>query len=605
MAEDEAGTVRAITAYRQEIALLVQQSGGRVVDATGDNVLAEFPTASGAVQCALEIQRVLAARNEALPRDGRLQFRIGVHLGEVHVQEGRIYGDGVNIAARLESLAEPGGVCVSRAVRDQGRAQHELHFEDLGERALKNIAEPVHVFRVRSARPGESRAPALRAPARRRRLALVSTALAVAALLGVGLWSLAAHRAGIARPNPSAFTVSGFGDRPAVAVLPFDNLSPDPTEEYFADGLAEDLITRLALWRSFPVIARNSSFAYKGKPVDLRQVSADLGVRYVVEGSVRRSGDRVRVSAQLIDATTGEHVWADTYDREIADVFALQDEISTAIAAPLVGDLERAEQARALQQDPHSLEAWGLYQRATRAVGEASREANAEAETLLERALALDPGFASAWGRLAVVHAMRLIWGWTDERETTGEAALRAARMAVELDPGNPLAQGSLGMASALVGDGHTALDASRRAVELNPSMPEALDGLGFALAFIEASPEGIEVIERAVRLGPRDPLLWLYLDNLAGAYFLFGRYDEGLETGKRVVAARPKYYWGYLDLAMNHAGLGQLEEARAAVREARAVDPGLSLEAIRRSGASPANVERMSAALRQAGLPE
>jgi adenylate cyclase len=433
----------------------------------------------------------------------------------------------------------------------------------------------------------------------------LGAAFLVAALLAAaGLWQLAGTRAREASTaKPGAFTVSGFGDRPAVAVLPFENLSPEPDEEYFADGLAEDLITRLSLWRSFPVIARNSSFVYKGKPVDTKQVSAELGVRYVVEGSVRRAGDRVRVSAQLIDAPTGEHVWAETYDRKVTDLFALQDEISTAIAAPLVGDLERAEQTRALERDPQNLEAWGLYQRATRAVGEGSREANAEAEKLLERALAIDPGFASAWGRLAVAHAMRLIWGWTDDRDATAAAGLSSARKAVELDPGNPLAQCALGMVTALTGDSDTSIRASRRAVELNPSMPEALDALGFSLSFIQGSNEGIEVLERAIRLGPSEPLTWVYLDNLSGAYFLAGRYAEGLDAAKRVVEARPKYYWGYLDLALNRTGLGELDAARAAIQRGRETDPTLSLEAIRRSGASPANIEKMSDALAKAGL--
>ena len=325
MAEDEAATIRTLTDYREEISVLVRQHRGRVVDAPGDNLLAEFPSALDAVSCATEIQRVVAARNVALPAERRMQFRVGVHLGDVAIEGDRIYGEGVNIAARLEGLAEPDGICISGTVHEQVRNRLDLAYEDLGEKSVKNIREPLRVYGIRLL--SEPTAPP-------------------EALSGM-----------------DELTVPGFSGRPAIAVLPLENMSGDPEQEYFADGIAEDLITRLSVWREFPVIARNSSFTYKGKAVDVKQVSQELGVRYVVEGSVRKAGERVRVSAQLIDATTGAHVWAERYDRELQDIFAVQDEITQGIVASMSRELSRFEMERVLRHEPKSLDVYDCLQR--------------------------------------------------------------------------------------------------------------------------------------------------------------------------------------------------------------------------------------------------
>ncbi len=589
MAGDEAATVRTITAYREEISRLVRRHDRRVVDAPGDNLLAEFPTATGAVQCALEIQRVLSARNAELEGDQRMAFRIGIHLGELRAQDERIYGDSVNIAARLESLAQPGGICISGEVHAQTRAKLDLDYEDLGEQAVKNIPEPVRVFRVRTD------AEAAKHPRLSRRgLALGGGVLALAVALVISV-----------PRQEEELTVPGFGGRPAIAVLPFDNLSGDPEQEYFADGIAEDLITRLSLWRSFPVISRNSSFVYKGRVVDVKQVHKELGVRYVVEGSVRRSGGRVRISAQLIDAPSGHHVWAHTSDRELADVFALQDEISAAIAASMLGEVERAEGERALRRDPASLEAWDLYQRAQWHSRRLTPEDSAKARELLEQALELDPYFASAYGRIAGTHFWDIILGWTDSPQRSLEELFRNARKSVELDPRSPLGLGALACAFSLSGEGEKMLDAARRAVDLNPSSPEALSTLGWALAGSGQLEEAIEVCQQSLRLSPHGPWVWLSLDTLAFAYLVAGRYPEAIDTGRRLSDLRPDYFWGYLYLAASFAGLDRPEEARKALGEALRVQPDLSSDLIRRTLAfgDRAIVDRFVAKLRKAGF--
>ena len=401
-------------------------------------------------------------------------------------------------------------------------------------------------------------------------------------------------------------TVPGFGGRPALAVLPFENRSGDPEQEYFADGLAEDLISRLSLWRAFPVIARNSSFSYKGKNVDLKEVSAGLGVRYVVQGSVRRAGSRVRIVAQLVDTVSGQNVWAQTYDRELTDVFAVQDEISEEIAASLVVDLQHAEHEQVQHRTPESLEAWGLYQRALGFFYRFTRENFEEGQALLERATELEPQFSTAWARLAEVRIWQVLHGWTEVPDETIELALTYARRAVDLDPRNPEAHAELAFALMTAGDANAAIEESRRGMELNPSQPMALLFHAYFWHMTGHPPEdSIELVHRAMKLSPRDPTEWLFHDVLAGAYFNAGRFDEGLYASGRLIALWPEYYFGQLWCAMNAIGLGKLEVAQAAIREARELVPEVSLEMVRRVlGAMGPDVDRrMMGALQQAGL--
>lgn len=400
--------------------------------------------------------------------------------------------------------------------------------------------------------------------------------------------------------------VPGFGGRPAIAVLPFENRSGDPEQEYFADGLAEDLITRLSLWRTFPVISRSSSFTYKGKDVGLKEVAAGLGVRYVVQGSVRKAGTRVRIAAQLVDTLTEQNAWAQTYDRELTDVFDVQDEISEAIAASLVADLQHAEYAHVQHRRPESLEAWGLYQRALARFNRFTRENFEQARALLERATELEPGFSTAWARLAEVGIWEVIHNWTDSPERTLELALTRARHAVDLDPRDAEAHIELSFALMTAGDGNAAIEEARRGLELNPShiMAQLFHAYMWHMTG-HPCKDSIELVHRAMRLSPRDPVEWLFYDVLASAYFNAGRFDEGLAASRRLIALWPEYYFGPLWCAMNAVGLGQLEVAQASIREARRLVPEVSVAMMRRVlGAMAPDVDRrMMGALQQAGL--
>ena len=409
-----------------------------------------------------------------------------------------------------------------------------------------------------------------------------------------------------ASAGADSFTVPGFGGRPTIAVLPFENRSSDPEQEYFADGLAEDLISRLSLWRAFPVIARNSSFTYKGKKIDLAEVSATLGARYVVEGSVRKAGDRVRIAAQLVDAVSGQNVWGQSFDRELTDVFAVQDEISESIAASLLVDLQHAEHEHVQHRTPDSLEAWGLYQRALATFYRFTRENFEQGRELLNRATDLEPEFSSAWARLAEVGIWQILHGWTDSPDETLAQSLEHARKAVDLDPRNAEAHAELAFALMTAGEGDAAIEEARRGRELNPSHPMALLFYAYFWNMTGQPPEeSIELVHRAMRLSPRDPTEWLFYDVLASAYFNAGLYDEGLEASRRLIALWPEYYFGQLWCAMNAVGLGRMDTAENAIREARRLLPEISLEMVRRVlGAMGPEVDRrMMGALEQAGL--
>jgi adenylate cyclase len=411
-----------------------------------------------------------------------------------------------------------------------------------------------------------------------------------------------------ATSSPVASTVGpvlALENRPAIAVLPFENLSPDAEQAFFADGLAEDLITRLSAWRAFPVIAGDSSFRYRGRNVDLKRVSAELGARYIVKGSVRRAGDRIRVTAQLIDASSGEHVWAETFDRDVKDVFAVQDEISATIAASLVDDLAQVEGARARARGTETLEAWSLYQVGMQYYDRQTAADYAKARALFERAVELDPRFATAQARLALTDLWTVAIGASETPEEQVAAALALARRAVESDRRDPVAHVAVAWAQLLGGDLAQGLDSARRAVELNPSMPEGWSWLGWMLVLSGDTDGSIAATERGRRLSPQGQQLAQLEDNDALAYFESERYEQGLEAGRRLVSLRPDYVWGHMYVAANAAALGRLDEAREAVAELRRLDPQASREVFQRGiGISrPAIDAHRNEMLLQAGL--
>jgi adenylate cyclase len=565
MAEDEDTTVRTLSDYREEIGLLVKQHRGRVVDSPGDNLLAEFPTATDAVQCAVEIQGSLAVRNQAVPADRKMEFRLGVHLGEVRVEGERIYGDGVNVAARLEGLAEPGGVCLSEAVHAQVERKLALDYEDLGERALKNIPRPVRAYRVAGPRESEGTSP-----------------------------------------GANDLTVPGFGGRPTIAVLPFDNLSADPDQEYFADGIVEDLITRLSTLGVFPVIARNSTFTYRGRSVDVKQVSRELGARYVVEGSVRRSGSRVRITAQLIDATSGHHLWAERYDRELCDVFALQDEITEALVASIEPQLRLSERERVARAAPRDLDAWDLFNRGGWHLAQLTRDDNAAARELFRRATQLDRSLPYALAYLAYTHFMDLMYMWTDSHDGSLAEFRRTALDAVEGGPRDYFAYAVLGLAHVMSGEPGRSIAAYERAISLNPSSTRAHALLGAALAVYGRPEEGIAHLEKALRLSPRDPEIAVTLHSMALAQFAAERYASASEWASRAIEEFSRNPFSHLVRAASLAHLERLDEARGALDQARAIRPDLSQAYLGITFPAASDfLSRLLDGLRRAGLPE
>jgi TolB-like protein/Tfp pilus assembly protein PilF len=411
----------------------------------------------------------------------------------------------------------------------------------------------------------------------------------------------------VAQPADDPFTVPGFSGAPAIAVLAFDNLSGDPDQEYFADGIAEDLITRLSSWGRFPVIARNSSFTYKGQAVDVKQVSRELGVRYVVEGSVRKGGDRVRISAQLIDATTGHHVWAETYDRELRDIFSVQDEISLAIVASMRPELRRAEVDRAVRKRPQSLDAYESQLRGMWHFGKWTPEHNAEARRFLERAVELDPHHADFRARLALIHYADIVYQWSDSRSRSIAALERSARECIELDPESARCQLSLGFSHSVAGKQGEMIAAFERAVRLDPSLGVAHGWLGMALALSGRPEEAIANLERALRLSPHDPATALFYVSTGWAHFAAGRYDEAVAWAHRTLELAPRDDLAYRTLAASYAQLGRLEEARKALEEELRLDPGLSLRKVRQQNRTTDAdfLARWLDGLRKAGLKQ
>jgi adenylate cyclase len=531
IAADDEGTLRRLNGHRRDlIDPTIAKHRGRIVKTTGDGFLAEFASVVDAVRCAVEMQSGMAERNAAESGETRLEFRIGINVGDVVEQDGDIFGDGVNIAARLEAIAEPGGICVSERVREDVSGRIGQPFEDIGEQSLKNIPRPVRAFRLRPA--------------------VAATAAATPSL----------------------------PEKPSIAVLPFQNMSGDQEQDYFGDGIAEDIITALSRLRGFFVIARNSTFAYKGKAPDVRQVARDLGVRYVLEGSVRKAGERLRVTAQLIDATTGAHVWAERYDRGVADIFAVQDEITESVVASIEPQVYAAESQRLRSRPAESLDAWGCVTRAMPYVWTWAAADNKTGVALLERALEIDPGYARATSLLAWSYGARAQLGWSDEAGVL-EKALAFARRAIEQDLEDPWAHLAAGYVHMVSRRYKPAVDELKESIERNPSFAQAHMVLGSAYGYGGAVEEGLREVSIADRLSPRDPNQAANLSVAGLCHFMAGRFSEAVEFERRAVQLRPHFGTAWRTLTASAGQAGDLETAREALAEAKRLQPTLSLE--------------------------
>ena len=546
----EEPTLETLTEYRAIIDGLIARHEGRIFGTAGDNVVAEFGSAVEAIRCAVSIQEELAARNAELPDERKLRFRIGIHLGDVMAKGDDLFGDGVNVAARLEGLAEPGGICVSGSVFDQIKHKLSFSFEDIGPQQVKNVAEPVPAFRIV---PGPVSVAGVAKPA-------IEPSLA-----------------------PGGETDLALPDKPSIAVLPFVNMSDDPEQEFFADGMAEEIITALSRYRWFFVIARNSSFTYKGRAVDVTRVAKELGVRYVLEGSVRKAGNRVRVTAQLIDATTGSHIWAERYDRELDDIFALQDEITETVVASVEPELEAVERERAGRKPPESLDAWGLFQRGLwRFFIDQTRDGLAEAKQLFQRACELDPGFATAYAELAWTHVADIHRGFTDDPKASLEHAARAAEKAVALDARDPVARLARGRVYIFRHAYAKAIAEMESALELNANFDRAYYCLGLALLYGGRPDESIPQLEKAIRLNPRSPISWAYLDMLARAYFNLERYEEAAAWFEKATQQPNASFLPFVHAAAALGHLGRIDEAREMLAEGKKRKPDFSADTVR-----------------------
>jgi len=586
MNADEVGTLRLLTTYREVADALIDHHRGRIVGTAGDSILAEFASAVDAVQCAVDIQQALNTKNADLPLERRMEFRIGINVGDVIVEGPQIYGDGVNIAARLEGLAKPGGIWLSATVYDQVKNKVALSYEYLGEQAVKNIAEPVRVWQVHVGESGR-RSPAFEGGSRRG-----STAHHAGAHPSLGLQdSTLSPQAQLAVP-----------DKPSIAVLPFINLSNDPEQEYFSDGITEDLITDLSKLSGLFVIARNSTFVYKGKRAKVQEVSKGLGVQYVLEGSVRKVSNRVRITAQLVDATTGHHLWAERYDRELQDIFALQDEISHKIVFALRVKLTEEEQERFRHSPTDNLEAYDAFLRGGEYYSRATQEANAQARQLFEQAIALDPQYSAAYALLGLTHWLEWMYQWSQNPQTL-EQAFDLAQKAVDLDDSLPLAHMLLGRACLAKKQLERALAETERAIALDPNDADGHAHLAALLNFAGRPKEAIGSLEKAMRLNPHYPYWYLY--HLGVAYTFTRRIEEATAAFKRVLAHNPNFLPAHTFLAAIYSALGREQEAQAEAAAVLRISPNFSLEVQRQMlpVTDQAGAELFFDLLRKAGL--
>jgi adenylate cyclase len=565
MGEDESGTVRTLKEYREIIGKLIKQYRGRVVDSPGDNLLAEFASVVDAVDGAVEIQKQLKLKNDELPENRRMEFRIGVNLGDVVEDGENIYGDGVNIAARVESLADGAGICISGTAYDQIGKKLPFGYEYLGEQTVKNIEKPVRVYRV-------------------------------------SLYLYQSKRIEPASLDKMAFPLP---EDPSIAVMPFDNMSGDPKQDSFSDGLSDHIITNLSKVPHLFVIARNSTFTYKGKPVKVQKVAEELGVRYVLEGSVQKTADRIRVTAQLIDAIKGHHLWAESYDRDLKDIFAVQDEITFEILKALQVKLTGGEKLSIIGKGTENLEAYQKILQAMEVVQRFTPEANIQARQLAEEAIALDPKYPVAYRVIAWSHFNEIHGGWSKNPTKSFKRAVQVAQKAVELDDTQAGAHILLGMLNLYRRQYEKAIAAGERAVSISPNGAHYNAFFAVILRYAGRSEESIELTKKAMRLSPIYPA-W-FLASLGTAYRLTGQYDEAIVALRGCLERDPENVQSYIGLIIAYSQLNRMEEAQALVPEILKRRPNFALKKYAKAlfYKDPAEIERILDALSKAGLPD
>jgi TolB-like protein/Tfp pilus assembly protein PilF len=563
MGADEAETVRSLKEHQSVVFPMIKEHGGRIIDTAGDGILAEFGSVVNAAECAVAIQRTMAERNSDVEEARRMRFRIGINQGDIVFDDSRVYGDGVNVAARIESLAEPGGICISRKVYEDISGKMKLAFVDLGEQQLKNIAQPVRVYRVSSEQ--------------------------------------------LAAARPTAKAALALPDKPSIAVLPFTNMSGDREQEYFADGMVEDIITGLSRFRWLFVIARNSSFTYKGRAVDVKQVGRELGVRYLLEGSVRKSANRIRIAGQLIDASSGAHLWADRFEGALEDVFELQDQVTASVVGAIAPRLRQAEIERARRKPTESLDAYDLLLRGMANSYKWTRVENEEALRLFYKAVELDPDFSAGYASAASCFSSGKAFGWLTE-EGVAEAR-RLARRALQLGKDDATVLSSAGYVLAYVAreldDGAAFLD---RALLINPNLAAAWYYSGWVKVWLGEPDRAVEHFAHAMRLNPIDPTMFGMQQGTAHAHFFAGRHDEALTWAKMALRELPVSHGALRIGAASCALAGRVEEAKMLATRLREIDPALRISNFQNvlgPYRQPEHLAKYADALRKAGLPQ
>ena len=609
---NEEASTATLRMYRAVVEESISAHRGHVFSSAGDGVVAEFPSVVEAIRCGVEIQNEIAERNASVPEDGRMQFRIGINLGDVIAEENNLYGTGVNVAVRLEQLAEPGGICISQTVYDQVRKIVEIPFEDIGEHHLKNIAEPVHVYSILPAPLPWLKRLFSRANIRRQRFGVAAGVLLLLLSVAAGSFYLR---------QPAALWTTLLGDagglslpeHPTIAVLPFDDMSSTHDQQYLADGITEELITGLAKFPEFLVMARDSTFTYKDKPTDIRQVGKDLKVRYVVEGSIQRADQNVRVTAQLIDASTGRQLWADRYDREISNIFAIRDDITQSIAGTLggsAGKLAQAEVARLSGKNPNSFTAYDYLMKGWYEWHKFTREGNAAALDLFNLARKIDPNYARAYVGLAWAYEMNYDYDWTDDYDKTLKLELENASTAVRLDPNDYQAQWVLGWASLYNRQYEKAMAGYLRARDLNPNDADLLADMGNLLIYVGQPKQAIDQVKEAIRLNPLHATWYVYY--LGWAYEEAGMPKEAIEIFEKAIDLQnpdEEQLWYFPTVAAAYADptVGRMDDARKIVKTFLSRKPEFSTsKAVSRYPYKTKELlDSYVNAVRRAGLPE